>query len=350
MMAGDMRSLLTPCLLVAGGLALATAPAAQLPMRIPVAVVSYFPRNGDRIDIKATGDWGETYAATKAKCTAMTAQAIGALEEGSRWHAYKDYTAAPSLDYEVVAEFEFAEALPTLPLQADEKVPLVDYAAIVARIGIAALVANKGVKQVWIHAYHGGVVNMWESNLSSPFGDVSNSNRNAADLPVLESTYTVYHYNYQRGVSEMIENHMHQLEALLNHADGRDVAHPAKWHTLLFWGKFVGSDKSHKLVAEPKRCGWSHYAPNSESDYDWANPRFVESDIEDWRPDGVGKLQKISCDRWAGDSLRWKVYWLQNIPGAGHGLTYQGKPLRNWWTFVADWDRAKREKWKLIEE
>lgn len=75
-----------------------------------------------------------------------------------------------------------------------------------------------------------------------------------------------------------------------------------------------------------------------------------EGDIEDWQPDGIGKLQKISCDRWAGDSLRWKVYWLQNIPGAGSGLSYQGKALRNWWTFVADWDAAKKEKWRLTVE
>lgn len=329
----------------------ASAPGAsttELPMTIPIAVVAYFPLDGDRIDIKVTGDWGETYAATRAKCARATKEAIAALEQGSRWHGYKDCTAQPSLRYQVVAEFEFQEAVPTRPKQAGESAPLVDYAAIVNRIGIGDLVARHGVKQVWIHGYHGGVVNLWESNMSSPSGDISNSNRDPADLPVLESTYVVYHYNYQRGVAEMIENHMHQLEAMLNHADGRDVTHPARWSQLLFWGKFVGSDKSHKLVTETKRCGWSHYAPNSESDYDWANPRFVDSDIEDWQPDGLGKVQRISCDRWAGDPLRWKVYWLQNIPGAGNGLRYQGKELRNWWTFVADWDTAKRDKWTLV--
>lgn len=330
---------------------LSLAPPAQpQPVSIPVAVVSYFPRAGDKIDIKVTGDVGDSYAAIKTKCARLQEQALAALEEGSRWHGYKDYAAERFLDYRVVSEVSFDEALPLRDKKPGESAPLVDYAAIMQRIGIEHLVHDLGVKQVWIFAYHGGVVNMWESNMASPTGDVSNSDCRTDDLPVLRSTYTVYHYNYQRGVSEMIENHMHQLEALLNWADGRHVTHPAKWHTLLFWGKFVGSDKSHKLVSEPKRCGWSHYAPNSESDYDWANPRFVDSDIEDWQPDGVGKLQRISCDRWAGDSLRWKVYWLQNIPGQGHGLTYRGKPLRNWWTFVADWDRARAEKWQLTAD
>ena len=37
------------------------------------------------------------------------------------------------------------------------------------------------------------------------------------------------------------------------------------------------------------------------------------------------------------------------IPGVANGLTYQGKPLRNWWSFVSNWDEARREKWKLTE-
>ncbi|MCU0316911.1 MAG: hypothetical protein MUC92_09990 [Fimbriimonadaceae bacterium] len=314
----------------------------QLPMVIPVVVVNFFPLKGDQIDIEVTGDWGEKYATTKAKTERLTTEAIAALEEGSRFRAYKNPTARPSLRYQVVANYEFKEAMPTLPGQ-----KLIDYGSIVRRIGIQDWVENRGVKQVWIWGYHGGKVDLWESNMASRTGDVSNSNRSETDLPVFNSTYTVYHYNYQRGVPEMVENHMHQLEHLLNHADGRDVKPPERWSELLFWGKFVGSDASHKLVTNPRRCGWTHYAPNSVTDYDWANPAFVESDIEDWRPDGGGKVQRISSDRWAGDNLRWKIYWLQAIPGARHGLTYQGKPLRNWWTFVHDWDKAKREGWTL---
>jgi hypothetical protein len=207
----------------------------------------------------------------------------------------------------------------------------------------------EGVKEIWIWGYHGGVLNLWESNMSSPFGDTSNSSRDPKDLPVYKSTYTVYHYNYQRGLGEAIEDHMHQLEALLNHIDGRDTAPAEKWPELLFWGKFVGSDVSHKIVTNPARCGWTHYAPNSEKDYDWTNKRYVETDIEDWQPDRVGKTQRMNCERWNSDPIQWRVYWLQAIPGANSGLSYKGKKLRNWWSFVADWDRAKREKWVLTE-
>ena len=63
--------------------------------------------------------------------------------------------------------------------------------------------------------------------------------------------------------------------------DGRDVTHRDKWSELLFWGKFVGSDASHKIINPG--CGWAHYPPNGERDYDWANPRYVMTDIEDWQ-------------------------------------------------------------------
>ena len=106
----------------------------------------------------------------------------------------------------------------------------------------------------------------------------------------MKKTYTVYHYNYQRGTSEAVEDHIHQIEAVLNYVDGRDRTPPEQWPTLLFWGKFVGSDRTHKIVHPG--CGWAHYPPNGEQDYDWANKRFVETDIEDWKPDGTGKKQR----------------------------------------------------------
>jgi hypothetical protein len=114
---------------------------------------------------------------------------------------------------------------------------------------------------------------------------------------------------------------------------------------LLFWGKFVGSDHSQKIINPG--CGWAHYPPNGEHDYDWANPRYVLTDIEDWRPDGTGQKKRINCQRWNNDSLTWFIYWMQNLPGANNGLTYQGRPLRNWWVFIGDFDTAMQNKWGL---
>jgi alpha-galactosidase len=260
------------------------------------------------------------------------------------------------LRYKVVESREFLEPLPVRPKRQDESAPMTDYNAIFARIDGKTWVQQKGVKEIWIFGYHGGVLDLWESNMSSPFGDTSNSNRDETDLPVLDRTYTVYHYNYQRDTGEAVEDHLHQFEALFNEIDGRDRTPEDRWPDLLFWGKFVGSDRSHKMVPvttpdgrKVYRCGWTHYAPNSEQDYDWSNPRTVETDIEDWRPDGIGTTIKINSDRWQRNDLKWKIYWMQNLPGADHGLSYQGRPLTNWWRFVGDWDQARKNKITLTE-
>jgi hypothetical protein len=319
----------------------------QLPMQIPVLVVKYFPVKGDLIDQTVTGDWGAPLDETRKKTDQLTLEIVTALQEGSRYHGYKDETAKPSLAYRVVKTFEFLEPLPTVA-HSGEGAPMTDYNKIMRRVNIKQWVEQKGIKEVWIWGYHGGVVGLWESNMAGPFGDISNSNRDPKDLPVLKKTYTVYHYNYQRGASEAVEDHMHQIEAVLNYVDGRDRTPPDQWDKLLFWGKFVGSDRTHKIVHPG--CGWAHYPPNAEQDYDWANKRFVETDIEDWQPDGTGKKQRMNCDRWGGDSLKWFVYWMQNIPGASNGLTYQGKPLTNWWIFLGDFDNAVKNKMKLARE
>ena len=330
-----------------GFLEAADAYAPKLPMEVRVLVIRYFPVKRDRIDQTVTGDWGDALEATRTKCAAQTKAVIQALQEGSRYHAYRDEAAKPSLAYTVLDTLEFLEPLPTVG-PPGKKAPMTDYNKTMERVNIKQWVEEKGVKEVWIWGYHGGVVGLWESNMAGPFGDISNSSRDPKDLPVLGKTYTVYHYNYQRGTSEAVEDHMHHIEAVLNYVDGRDRTPAENWPSLLFWGKFVGSDRTHKIIRPG--CGWAHYPPNGARDYDWATKRYVETDIEDWKPDGSGKKQRMNCDRWKGNSLTWFVYWMQSLPGAGSGLTYQGKPLNNWWVFIGDFDGAMQRKMTLVGE
>jgi hypothetical protein len=310
-------------------------------------LVHFFPTNGANIDIRQTGDWGGTLADTRQKTQRQTVEVIEALEQGSRYLAYRDSNAAPCLDYEIAGSLEFLAPIPTLD-KSDRKTPMTDYFAIMRRIHIQDWVETKGVKEVWIWGYHGGKIDLWESNMSSPWGDASNSDQATNDLPVLTKTYTVYHYNYQRGTSEAVEDHMHQIEAVLNHIDKRDSTPPEQWPDLLFWGRFVGSDHSHKIVRPG--CGWAHYPPNGEQDYDWANPRFVETDMDDWKPDGTGHKTKMNCQRWGGKSLPWFVYWMQHLPGPGNALTLRDKRLANWWVFIGDYDLARQSRLTLLQD
>ncbi len=312
---------------------------------IPTLVIRYFPLKSGWVDRSFTGDVHAPLGKIRNHVNQTTTKVIGALQQGSTYHGYKDRPAKASLSYQIVDTLEFLEPLPTYNKRG-YKTPMTDYNAIMDRVNIKHWVEEVGVKEVWLWGYHGDKVVLWESNMGSPYGDISNSNRDANDLPILDKTYTVYHYNYGRGPSEAVEDHMHQIEALLNYIDGRDVTPRHQWADLLFWGHFVGSDESHKIITP--RCGWAHYPPNGERDYDWANPRYVRTDIEDWQPDGSGQKQRINCERWHRDSLTWFIYWMQNLPGAKNGLTYKGRPLTNWWLFKGDFDWAMKHQYKLV--
>lgn len=304
---------------------LVTSDSVGNPWEIPVLLLHYFPTANGHIDRAVTGDVDAPLAQIRRHCAQTTQRVIEVLEAGSTYHGYKDATARPSLQYRLVGSLEFLEPLPTWP-KPGHRAPMTDYNAILQRVNIRDWVMEKGVKEVWIWGYHGGVIDLWESNMASRWGDISNSDRDPHDLPVLNKSYTVYHYNYQRGPSEAVEDHMHQFEALFRYSDPE-----------LFWEKFVGKPGEG-------RCGWAHYPPNGVRDYDWRNPTYVWTDIEDWRPDGGGEKIRINCERWQGDSLQWFIYWMQNVPGANNGLHYWGKPLTNWWRLVGDWDGAMEKR------
>ena len=146
----------------------------RLPMRIPVLIVKYFPVRGDLIDKEVTGDCGAPLDEMRQKTTLMTQEALFALQQGSRYHGYKNRKAPPSVAYTVSRTYEFLEPLPTIA-RPGEKAPLTDYNKIMQRVNIKQWVEQKGVKEVWIWGYHGGVLNLWESNMAGPYGDISNN-------------------------------------------------------------------------------------------------------------------------------------------------------------------------------
>ena len=300
------------------------------PFFVPVLVINYFPVKNGRIDKAATGDVDAPLEKMQDHVVRTTWDVMYALEHGSAYRRYKNNRATPCLRYGVVDTIEFHEPLPTWN-KPGRKVAMTDYNAIMERIDARYWVEEVGVKEFWIWGYHGGVLDLWESNMAGPYGDISNSDRDPNDLPVFDKTYTVYHYNYQRTASEAVENHMHQIEAVL-----REIDHK------LFWKTFVGKPGEG-------RCGWAHFPPNGERDYDWQNPKKVMSDIEDWQPDGRGELKEMNCDQWHADSLNWFIYWMQSLPGANNEIKYKGRRLTNWWSFIGDFDNAMSRGMGLVE-
>ena len=238
-----MAAVVTTLLAIAGGDLRAADPyQPALPMPVNVLVISYFPVKGDRIDISKTGDWDAPLEVTRKNVAKQTAEARPRPDRGLALSRLQGQSAKPSLEYKVIDTIEYLEAGPLIPLKhsaangsADRlrRRPQSREHQEVRRGegrqgGLALGLPRRQGRGLGIR--HGGPLRQHQQQ---PPPD---------DMPKYSKTYTLYHYNYQRGTSEAIEDHIHQIEAVLNYVDGRDHTPPGSGLSLLFWGKFVGSD------------------------------------------------------------------------------------------------------------
>lgn len=277
-----------------------------------------------------------------------------AIEEGSKFHAYSNSSELPYVGIKVIKYFK----LHTISFYNNTNVP--NYKALFDSIGLQKLVEEEGVKEVWFNYSLGVKMMVPESNMSSPYGDVSNSLMDKTDLPVYNKTYVVYGHYYKGTYAEMIHCRGHQIEAQMRNIDDN-----------FFSNKFVG-----KVGTDTEgRCGNTHFTPNSTKDYDYDNGRKIASDIADWNPNG-GKKDTVTSITWkkeirnsqitinktkshtkwnmfignwigGGDPHgAWLVYWFQSIPSEKK-ITFDGKVVTNWWDIFYNWDDAKKKQLKL---
>lgn len=338
-------------------------------MPVPVLVLKYFPdlNNDGRIDYETAGT-NEYVSVVRSNVGKRNNYLIEALELGSHFHGYKNTNSPPSLDYSIYEEKEFLTPIPVLP----NLIPSPpDHRAVLNNLGICNYIDNLGVKEVWIWMYHTSQVYPVESYQRGPAGGVGNG---YMDLPLCNKTYTVYDYNFTRGMDMALEDHTHHLERIFAYID---------YH--LYWDlftagstEFLQNNKSdyYNNPSAVYRCGWTHCPPNvivanctgDENTrlnrctclgYDWYNERSVLSDCQNWQPEGNGSLENVNCATWkdvylnpertyVSDKLcpyddggaAFKVWWMQNIPGYNNQLIFQKKCLQNWWEFVGDFDTA----------
>ena len=223
-----------------------------------------------------------------------------AVEESSRFRGYSNPDAIPYVGIQVVRYFNIYANFPVpeggiTAWGGADKGMSPDFHRIFERIGLKSLVEEHGVKEVWFNT-HGS---MPESNMASPVtGDVSNSHRIADDLPIYESTYIVYAFPTNVGVSNILHCRSHQYESMLGHMNGE-----------FFRREFVqGADGEIKAG----NCHWPVNArkdPSGKSGdgyhhYFYHNPDYVESSIETWIPYTKTKTKKINASYWGSRSSR----------------------------------------------
>jgi hypothetical protein len=133
-------------------------------------------------------------------------------------------------------------------------------------------------------------------------------------------------FNYERGVDCMLENFGHRTESIMSHVFRH---HPPEQN---MWERFIRYDKTHPGGSH---CGNVHFAPCSERDYDWGNPRRVLSYCDDWYsyPDLPGQARVVGREEWGGGEMRLHhLWWQSHLPRAAGSLYGVSN---NWWEYLA---------------
>jgi hypothetical protein len=201
---------------------------------------------------------------------------------------------------------------------------LVNYASILAQFNIIQGVANNEFDEVWVFAFP--FAGFYESVMGGAGAFWCNSN----PLGSLASTgkrFIIMGFTLERGVGEMFEAFTHRCESIMTR-----VYRQASGEDNMF-ARFIRYDK---VAPGNSECGNVHFAPNSERDYDWGNPRTVISKCDDWfnYPNFKGITREVTCAEWGNGDIRLHhKWWLKHLPHVG-GRT-KGVS-NNWWQYVID--------------
>lgn len=202
-----------------------------------------------------------------------------------------------------------------------------DYPFAMSSQGVEALINAGTVDEVWLFGapYFG----YWESAMAGPGAFFINGGVYTS-VPT-NRPFAIMGFNYERGVAEMLHDLCHRTESTMRRVFG-------SWNHAPFqhdWDRFSAVD-----ITSPGQsgCGNCHYPPNATSDYDYANPRIVLSNAEDWLnyPNRTGATTPVSRNNWGGPDYHrnFMKWWFTRLPNA-HGLRTDWRQ-HNWWKYIFD--------------
>lgn len=194
--------------------------------------------------------------------------------------------------------------------------------------------------EVWIYGFWacgfyestlgGGARPFWCN--SQPMGQAATSER-PFDSP---RGCMIMGFNWERGIGEALEAFGHRAESTFKYVWGEGTSP---------WARFAAFEKNAPGKAG---VGVMHYGPQTLADYEWDEPRFVQSACDDWLlwPNLRGETSVVNhreyVDAYPGVATieahhRW---WFAHLPRAA-GST-DGR-FNNWWRYFADPDLVMQE-------
>jgi hypothetical protein len=201
--------------------------------------------------------------------------------------------------------------------------PTADYATILAHLEVNARLAKRDIDEVWLFGFP--YAGFYESTMAGPQAFWCNA------PPVKSANFTrrfvVMGFSFERGIGEMLENFGHRAESILDKVFSQ-TGDQANLYT-----RYTRYDQKYPGQAE---VGNVHFAPNSEADYDWNNPRLVTSSCDDWYnfPAFKGIQRLVNAAEWGnGDIRKHHLWWLNHLP---HVAGRTSSVHNNWWQYIMD--------------
>lgn len=256
---------------------------------------------------------------------------IPKLNEASKYHGYSDSSAQPSLNY-VLSDTDIVEENnppPWIDLANGKK--RYDYNALFNKYDLCEYAKNNDIKALILWAggnvetgYGGG---MYEAAITGDKGIPTNG----AHLPYCsDKTIVVYGFNYERS-DTVLEGPGHHLESVWRRFR-------PEFSSFSDSGAFSGG--SYYPPQRGDSCGTIHNPPNATAEYIRINTAEFLSDCRNWKPDGTGIKETLTCAAWNCDGFMWYTWWMQNAPGLGNDLYFNGEKIPNWWVYIGDPDRC----------
>ncbi len=207
-----------------------------------------------------------------------------------------------------------------------------DYPAMIAEFDLVRRVDSGEIDEVWMMGlpYFG----YWEAAMAGP--GAFNINGGVYDQIPCKRRFAIMGFNVERGVAEMIHDVCHRTESTMARVYGGWKVDQLTTN----WAKFAANEKQSGTAA----VGTCHYPANAEKDYDYANPRVVQSTADDWLnfPNLTGEKKPVSRDNWAGPHKdakgnidyhrNYMIWFFTRLPRAP-GVNADGR-LNNWWEYV----------------
>lgn len=199
----------------------------------------------------------------------------------------------------------------------------VNYNAILNKFNILQRVANNEIDEVWVFGFpHAG---FYESTMGGPDAFWCNAPP-LTNTTASKQRFVVMGFSYERFIGEMHEAFGHRAESIMEKtfsklSDDKNL-----------WKRFTRYEKTSPGKAA---CGNIHFAPNSQSDYDWGNTTPVQSECFDWLlnfPNFKGDIRTVDSSLWGSGEIRaHHKWWLNHIPTAAGR---QNNIHNNWWQYI----------------